>query len=244
MKLDATRIVSRVRLAALSWCTLFSLLLSWPVVGEPLPYRVASQREAGGGVAVEIPYSFGTHRAMAGEIEGVIGLQRETLEVQHGHFWLPIVALKSEDPKRDCHMRESLGLNYAISRFPRDHVCDEHNQLPAKGGDAVAFPNIELLVTGSKVLDDPRLLDQGKDVHIVVTGSWTIHGVTRPARLQLTASADRKEGGILRVRGRESFVLRDFGVVVKSANILFVSSVVKEEVTAIFDLRLKPIQAN
>jgi polyisoprenoid-binding protein YceI len=224
--------------------SLFSLLLSVPVVGEPLPYRVATQREAGGGVAVEIPYSFGTHRAIAGEVEGEIRLERETLEVLGGHLRVPIAALKSDDPERDCHTRESLGLNYASSRFPKDHVCDDHNQLPLRGGDAIAFPYIDLLVTASKVRDDPRLLDQGKDARVLVTGSWTIHGVTRPARLQLTASADGREGGTLRVRGREVFVLRDFGIVVKSAKILFVSSVVKEEVTAIFHLRLKPLQAN
>ena len=138
---------------------------------------------------------------------------------------MSILELKSDDPARDCHMREALGLDYSRSRFPKDHVCDAQNRLPSQGNDAVAFPDIELRITSSKTLDDPRLLNQGQEIRIVASGTWMIHGVTRPASLQLTASDDLN--GAFRVRGRQAFVLSDFGVEVKSANVAIFSSSVR-----------------
>src|SRR5262249_40805494 len=104
-------------------------------------------------------------------------------------------------------------------------------------------PRIELQVTGAKALDDPHLLAQGKEVRVLVTGIWTIHGVARATRLELTASTDPKNPGSLRVRGRHSFLLSDYGIEVKSANVLFVSSAVGGGATATFDLRLEPARA-
>ena len=223
-----------------SWGLAFSLSLGAAAAGEPARYQIVARSEDGPGITVEVPYTFGTHRVSATQIEDEIQLERATLEVRAGRFRLRIDALKSDDPKRDCHMREALGLNYANSRFPKDHVCNDQNQLPTQGSDAVAFPTIEFLATGSKALDDPRQLEQGKEVRVQVNGKWTIHGVTRPARLQLTVSVDPKEPTSLRLRGRESFVLEDYGIVVKSANLFITSSVVRGGATAIFDLRLKP----
>ena len=219
--------------------TLLVLMFSFGAFGEPRQYTGVPNPE-GKGITVEIPYTFGTHEVAAKRVEGEVDLDPESVDVRGGHLWVSISELKSDDPKRDCHMREALGLDYSRSRFPKEHVCDDQNRLPASGSDAIGYPRIELRVTGSKALDDPHLLAQGKEVRVLVTGDWTIHGVTRPARLQLVASSDPKIPDALRVRGRQSFVLSDFGIEVKSANIVLTSVVVRGGATATFDLRLEP----
>jgi polyisoprenoid-binding protein YceI len=218
---------------------LFTLLFGQ---SEPRRYHIVSESEAGKGITAEVPYTFGTHQVSAHQIDGEIQIDPDTLRVQAGLFRVSIFELKSDDPKRDCHMREALGLDYSRSRFPKDHVCDDQNRLPDHGNDAVVFPNVELRITSSQTLDDPRLLNQGKEIRVDASGSWTIHGVTRPARLQLTASNDLN--GTLRIRGRQEFVLSDFGVEVKSAGAVIFSSSVRGGATATFNLRLQPVQAN
>jgi polyisoprenoid-binding protein YceI len=86
------------------------------------------------------------------------------------------------------------------------------------------------------------MLEQGQQVRLMVEGSWALHGVTRPARLELTVSADPAPGS-LRVRGRQPFALRDYWVVVKNAHVLFVAISVSDEVTALLDVRLAPAEA-
>ena len=218
---------------------MLALMFSFGASGEPRQYAVVPNSE-GKGTTVEIPYTFGTHEVAAKRVEGEVELDPQSADVRGGHVWVAISELKSDDPKRDCHMREALGLDYSRSRFPKEHVCDDQNRLPASGNDAIVHPRIEFRVTGSKALDDPHLLAQGKEVRVLVTGDWTIHGVTRPARLQLVASSDLKNPDALRVRGRQSFVLSDFGIEVKSANIVLTSVVVRGGATAAFDLRLEP----
>lgn len=218
---------------------LLALVFSLEASAEPRQYAVIPN-PGGKGITVEVPYTFGTHQVAANQVAGEIELDRESLNLRGGNLWVSISELKSDDPKRDCHMREALGLNYSRSRFPKDHVCDDQNRLPESGNDAIAYPRIELRVSGSKTLDDPHLLAQGKEVRVVVSGTWTIHGVTRPAQLELAASSDPQNADALRVRGRQSFALSDFGIEVKPANLFLTSSAVRGGAAATFDLRLEP----
>src|SRR6478672_10385137 len=111
-------------------------------------------------------------------------------------------------------MREALGIDYgAGGRFPKDHVCDGQNQLPASGPESVAFPDIRLEILGARPLDDLSLLDSGKPV---------------------------REGNGLHARGRSTLVLADHGVVVKATKVLFAEIKVGDAVTITYDLRLVP----
>lgn len=220
---------------------LLTLLLSQAALAEPRQYRIASEAETRG-ITVDVPYTFGTHQVTAHRVEGEILMDPQSLQVQSSQLHVSIFELKSDDPQRDCHMREALGLDYSRSRFPKDHVCDAQNRLPSQGNDAVAFPEIKLRITSARPLDDPRLLNQGKEIRVVADGTWTIHGVTRRTRFELTASDDLN--GTFRVRGRHAFVLSDYGVEVKSANAVIFSSSVRGGATAIFNLRLEPVPAN
>src|SRR5262245_58017183 len=110
-------------------------------------------------------------------------------------------------------MREALGLDYAKSGFPEEHVCDDNNKLPASGPDAVVYPEIRFEVTGISAQDDAKLvLDREKPVDL--DGKWTIHGTTKPARIPVKI---RPEGEGFRLTGSTKLSLKSFGVEVKSA---------------------------
>jgi polyisoprenoid-binding protein YceI len=206
---------------------------------EPAAYKVARTR-GDVGVVVEVPYSLGTHKETLVSMLGEVQLDPQGLTVTGGRLVVPISAIRSDNAERDCHLRESLGLDYHRSRFPGEHVCDEGHRIPASGADSVAYPEVILTVQRGGVLDDAGGFEGGKEVRAEVVGSWTIHGVTRPARLALTLSADRGTPGGIRVRGRQRMSLRDYGVVVKSAKVLFATISVKDEVTVLLDVLLVP----
>jgi polyisoprenoid-binding protein YceI len=217
-----------------------ALALASPARAEPQKYFLANRVGNAAAVEVTIPYSFGTHHNVARGVTGDVSIDRDTLAASGGPIRLPVAALTSDDPKRDCHLRESLSLDYKVSHYPADHVCNDRNQLPGAGVDAAAFPEISLALGTTKALDDPHLLDQGKEVRVQVEGTWSLHGVTRPARLQLAVSADAQNPAVLHLRGRETFHLKDFGVVVKTVTVVFVTIAVEDAVTVTFDLLLLP----
>ena len=230
--------------AILTWLHLvaISLMATPEARAEPRKYEVG--RERGDiAIAVKVPYSLGTHTQTVAAVSGELRVDRETLAVARGWLVVPLTSIESDSAKRDCHMREALGLDYAHSRFPKEHVCDGDNRLPASGPDSVAFPEVRLDVKEGRALDDPRRFADGEEVRATVEGSWTIHGITRPARLEVRLSKDPRAPEGIRVRGRHAFSLRDFGVVVKAAKVLFVTISVQDEVSASLDLLIKPVAA-
>jgi len=230
----------------LGFATLLAVALPGPAHGEPRPHRVVLSAAAGesagpAGISLEVPYSLGTHGERVVAVEGELRLDPATLALAGGRLVVPLSAIRSDDAKRECHLREALGLDYTRSRYPRDHVC-ENDRLPASGPDAIAFPEIVLDLSRGGPLGDPAALDRGGEVPVEAEGTFALHGVTRPVRLQLTASLDPSWPGALRVRGRHAFRLADFGVVVKPVKILFVKISVGDEVTAVVDARLVPLE--
>jgi polyisoprenoid-binding protein YceI len=190
---------------------------------------------------VKVPYSLGTHTQTVTGVSGELFIDREALAVTRGRLVVPITSMRSDSAERDCHMREALGLDYARSRFPEEHACDDEDRLPATGPDSVAHAEVRFDVQRGAPLDDPRLLDEGKEVRAFADGTWTIHGVARPARIEVRLSREPGAPDAIRVRGQHVFSLRDHGIVVKSAKILFVTISVRDEVTASLDVLLKPV---
>jgi polyisoprenoid-binding protein YceI len=219
---------------------LVAIALASPAGAEPLPYRVDPQNGKPG-VTLEMPYTFGTHRETVTAVTGEILLDPVALEVAGGELVVPLDAIRSGDATRGCHLRSSLGLDYARSRFPGEHVCDDRDRLPAEGPDAIAFREVRIDVTGARPRGDPGVLAQGRPVSVDVEGRLTIHGVTRPLRLELEVSRDAAAPGALRVRGRLPVKLADHGVVVKSARVLLVTVSAGEQAAAVIDARLVPV---
>jgi polyisoprenoid-binding protein YceI len=223
------------------WLAPLVLALSLPPAAraEPRPYKVARQRGETG-IALEIPYSLGTHREKVLSVLGELLVEPEALTVTGGRLVVPISALRSDSAERDCHLRESLGLDYERSRFPEEHVCDDRDRLPASGGDAVVHPEVVFEVERGGAIDPAGGLEQGKEVRAAVEGRWSIHGVSRPARLELALSKAADAPGAIRARGRHQLSLRDHGVIVKSAKILFATISVRDEVTILLDVVVVP----
>lgn len=217
---------------------LLALLLPAAAVAEPRTYRVASPAEGSKAEAVVV-YSLGSHTQTAQEIRGEVTLDPATLATGSGSIVVPIAGLHGDGSTRDCHMREALGLNYAAGgRFPKEHVCDGQNRLPASGPESVAFPDIRLELLGGRPLDDLSFLAAGQPVRVEIDVRWTIHGVTRDRKELVRVVRD---GPGLHVRGRSTVALADYGVVVKSTKVLFADITVGDAVTVTYDLKLMPL---
>jgi polyisoprenoid-binding protein YceI len=189
------------------------------------------------GLVVEVPYSVGTHHEHVTAVDGTVRVDPETSRLERGRLVVPLSAFRSDDPERGCHLREALGLDYARSRYPRDHVCDDANHLPVAGPDAIAFPEVVVELTRG----GPATGAPGAASEVEVEGTLTVHGITHPLKLRLATSRDAGTG-LLRVRGRVPLRLSDHGVKVKSAGVLFVSISVRDEVTIIVDALLEPLR--
>lgn len=214
----------------------FIVAALWASAGraEVQAYRLAQGPE-GPGITLSLPYTFGTHQNRVTRATGEIRLDPDAPGGAAGTFRVPIDAIVSDNAGRDCHMREALGLDYPRTRYPGEHLCED-DRLPA---GAIAFPEIVLQIRG--VTAPPiTTLSVDKEAKVAVDATWTIHGVTRPARLQLTATRDRKTPGAVRLKGSSDIRLADYAVVVKSAQVLFVTSSVGETATVQFDLQLAP----
>jgi hypothetical protein len=227
------------RPAAMERWLLLGALLPVAALGEPRTYRVAPVSEGSKAEAVVV-YSLGSHTQKAQDIRGEVTLDTTTLSGGSGTVVVPIAGIHGDGDTRDCHMREALGIDYtAGGRFPKEHVCDGQNRLPASGPESVAFPDIRLDVLGAHPLDDRGLLASGKPVRVELDVRWTVHGVAKQGK-ELTRVV--REGDGLHARGRSTVVLADHGIVVKATKVLFTEIRVGEAVSVTYDLRLLPVE--
>jgi hypothetical protein len=217
---------------------LLGLLLPVTALAEQRTYRVAPPAEGSKAEAVVV-YSLGTHTQVAQDIRGEVTLDTSTLAGGSGTVVVPIAGIHGDGGTRDCHMREALGIDDAAGgRFPKEHVCDGQDKLPATGPESVAFPDIRLEILGARPLDDPGLLGTGKPVRVELDVRWTLHGVSKQQK-ELTRVV--QEGNGLHARGRSTVVLADHRVVVKATKVLFAEIKVGDAVTVTYDLRLVPV---
>ena len=218
---------------------LLGALLPVAALAEPRTHRVAPPAEGSKAEAVVV-YSLGTHTQVAQDIRGEVTLDPTTLNGGSGSVVVPIAGIHGDGSTRDCHMREALGIDYAAGgRFPKEHVCDGQNRLPASGPESVAFPDIRLEVLGARPLDELSLLESGKPVRVELDARWTMHGVSRQQK-ELTRVV--REGNGLHARGRSTVVLADYGIVVKATKVVFAEIKVGDAVAVTYDLRLLPVE--
>jgi polyisoprenoid-binding protein YceI len=175
--------------------------------------------QAGGdlGVTFSLGWTLGTHQGRASRVTGSLDAQIEPLAVTQGEFRVPIAAMSTGSTTRDCHMREALGIDYARSRFPAEHVC-ANDQVPASGPDSVVYPDIVIKVQGMRpaqgAASGPALrLTPMQWVDTQVSFGLSMHGTTRdmsaPMRLQLI------KPDVVQVQMEFEVKLADFGLVVK-----------------------------
>lgn len=180
------------------------------------------------GIRFRLPYTLGTHDGEALEATGTATFDPASRKAIRGSFRVPIRSIRTGNDARDCHLLEALGLDYAKSGYPEDHVCDGDDHLPSAGPDAIAYPDIEFRA---------RALREEKNQITAIEGDWVIHGVSRPARIAVTATP---EGEGFRLKGETRISLKDHGIEVKSAKILFATIRVEDQAVVSMDLRLQP----
>jgi polyisoprenoid-binding protein YceI len=174
-----------------------------------------------GGVQFSIPYKLGTHDGPALDVMGSMEYDVATDTIQSGVISIQIINLDSGNSKRDCHLQEAIGLNYAISAFPEEHVCENGNVLPETGPDSIQYPEIRFTVTSSKRISADTS---------ILKGALSMHGISRPIEFPVTVK-NRKEKSIS-LAGSVVIALKDYGIEVKP--FLFVS--VGELATVTFDV--------
>ncbi|MEQ1875599.1 MAG: YceI family protein [Bdellovibrionia bacterium] len=179
---------------------------------EPQTFQATARPDGSTGVVFKLPYTGGTHTGLARKILGAIRLDPANLAATTGKIQVPIANIVTGDAKRDCHMRESLGLNYDVSKFPEVHVCDANQNLAPTGPDSIIFPTVDFEISGVAV-PNGTVLRTGQPVTAQVRGRFTIHGVAReislPAVVTLTTQNE------LTVQTKGGLKLADFGIIVK-----------------------------
>lgn len=203
---------------------LFILLFTTQALALELPVSRAI-------IFYELPYTAGVHEGRARSIESTISVDPETRTFQSATFVVPISEIKSDNVKRDCHTRESLGLDYGRSRYPEDHVCSSDQTLPQEGPDSIAFPKIQLKV--DTVVDgngQPYVLVEG-DSNVTAQGMFSMHGVEKRIEIPLVINYSQAENK-LKIHGDFKVSLSEYGVVVKPVLIIKV----KDRARVIVDL--------
>ncbi|MES2854818.1 MAG: YceI family protein [Bdellovibrionota bacterium] len=215
------------------------LLLSQAASAEYAPqvFRAVKHEDGASGVRFSIPYTMGVHKGVAQQLTAIAVLN-ENDELVSARFEIPIAGLKTGNDTRDCHMRESLGIDYSHSAFPSKHVCSSANLIPATGPDAVVHDKI--------VFDFKRYekahavpLQVGVVQEVLVSGTLKIHGVRREVNaLPLKLEMVRTETGakVIKLASLFPLSLQSFGIIVKPLKVAFVSVGVGDSVTV--DLNL------
>ena len=182
--------------------------------------QIANKANGRPGIDLSIDYTVGTHVGYASSVTGRALVDFESASVSSAEFRVSIASMTTGNTKRDCHMREALGLDYALSGYPENHICDANNNLPASGVDSVQYPEVIFELRGLNAADGTPLtrIDAGAEVPVLALGSWTIHGVRKDQVVSLKATRTQDENGRnrLRVRGDFNLLLKDFGIEVMS----------------------------
>lgn len=222
---------------------LAALLIALPAFAAPRTYALVYPTEGLAGIRFDLLYSSGTHRGSVGEARGEVTFDPSAPGGAKAHFTVPIRGIKTGDETRDCHMREALGLDYARSGFPEEHVCRNDDSLPETGPDAIVFPDLALEVRGVRSAEKAggglgsagtgAAIPLDRPSRVEVTGEWRIHGKQKPARVEMELEP---RGDGLRLLGKTRLSLKDFGIVVKDAKILFLTIRVEDSAEVSLDL--------
>ncbi len=191
----------------------FSLLAS--LSSYSASYILQSPASSMTEVRFRIGYTFGTHRGEAQEMTGELSVNEADLAQVRGSFFVPIDSLNTDHPVRDCHLRESLGLDYNVSHFPKEHVCIKGTSLPESGVDSMVFPFVSFTIT-SVVHEKGDLLSK-RGAKLRVTGIWNIHGKDVTQEMDVFLKKETSGEYVLEGVSKATLHLKDFGIIVKDA---------------------------
>jgi polyisoprenoid-binding protein YceI len=225
------------RIAVSAWALTVLAALASPSLATaqgPAPGRwvIVPRSNADFGMTFSLGWSLGTHQGQASSVTGSMQAQLQPFAVTDGEFHVPISAMSTGSTTRDCHMREALGIDYAHSHFPAQHVC-VNDQVPASGPDSVVYPDIVLRIRGARPVQAAANqaatalpgLTLGKPVEISAVLDLSIHGVTRQVVTQVRLQLIKQD--TVQAETEFEWKLADFGVVVIMPRLLKVDDAVK-----------------
>ncbi len=189
-----------------SFATTKTLLSGW-IVSE------------GSTIEIKAKYTFGTHKLSTSEIKGSVKEDNGTFS---GQVSVPIKSIKEGRKELECHLQESLGLNYENSGFPKKHVCDDNDELPETGPNKIEYANIQF---------DISSVIKNKD-KLSLTGKWTMHGVSKEEKIEFQVNEENSSS--LKAQADVKFSLKDFGVIVKKAFVISVNDTIDVKLNLVF----------
>ncbi len=201
------------------------------------------------GTTFQIGYSAGVHDGTVSTIDAEVTLDQKN-QILAGDFKIDIANMSTGNKTRDCHMREALGIDYSVSQFPNEHVCNSEDKTPTDGPDAIKYSEISFHFSSVKSNSNSILsevLEVGKVYNIAVQGKLTVHGQVKdftaldstefiPVQIKLLNS----ETGELQLTGKFDIVLKDFGIIVKPFKFGFVKIGVADKAKVSLNMKLSP----
>jgi polyisoprenoid-binding protein YceI len=175
----------------------------------------------GSDLTMKVPYSFGEHALKVKNFSGPVIYNRSREEIVSGILSIDINSIESDDKKLVCHLRESLGLDYKVSDFPDDHVC-ENNKLPKEGKNSIKYGTITAELTTPSLLSSKILILK-----------WTIHGQEKIIEVPYEATWDEKSQ-MIDLHATWTMKRSDFNIIVKK--FLFIDA--SDEIKLKLDLKL------
>jgi hypothetical protein len=173
-------------------------------------------------VSIEIDYTMGEHLLEAEGMSGKVEWDPTTSEIKSGELKMAIANIKSKKSELECHMRESLGLDYLISNFPKNHVCNDEDKIPTAGPNSIKYPEISATLLSVLKIGENEAKVQ-----------WIIHGEKSVITMPITV-AKGKDGEVLRMNSKWNMKLSDFDIIVKKFLFIGVKDDVKLKLDASF----------
>lgn len=174
-------------------------------------------------LSFKVPYTLGTHILKANVLKGTFEWSTKDEKILKSEFKLAVSDIEAEDKKLQCHLMESLTLNYETSDFPDSHVCED-NKLPTTGKNAPFYTHITARLKRPLSLTDKEVLIE-----------WEIRGIKLeqllPAEMKL--SDDKKK---LSFKTKWIMKRSDFGIIVKKFLFIDASNDVELEMSTELDL--------
>ena len=201
------------------------------------------------GTTFQIGYSAGVHDGVVSAIDAEVTLDQKN-QILAGDFKIDIANMSTGNKTRDCHMREALGIDYSVSQFPNEHVCNSDDKTPTEGPDAIKYPEISFHFSSVKSNSNSVLsevLEVGKVYNLAVQGKFSVHGQIKdftaldstefiPVQVKLINA----ETGELQLTGKFDIVLKDFGVIVKPFKFGFIKIGVADKAKVSLNMKLSP----
>lgn len=159
-----------------------------------------------------------------------------------GKLSVDVASMKTGDDERDCHVKESLMLDYSQSKFPDEHICTAEDEIRDDQRGAIKFETVSFEISKIEIEPDwQALVAAGKPAKALASGAWNIRGAQKTDAIELVLSKTGESPSKLTAVGATKMDFSDFGIIVKEANLLLFKIRVKSPITVSLKLLFSEI---